>query len=331
MTNSLANISKARQALAAAKDLDDVLEIRDQAAAIKTYLKASGESLQAQNAAAEIKLRADYKAGQITGDMEKGKPGPDPDNGDKYHDDTYLDKKDQLAKVGLTKLQAHRMEQLAAIDDEVFEELVNPENATEAGVELTTAHVRREAARLAKQDEVEKIASGEVKAPQGRYDVIVIDPPWDMKKIERDVTPEQVTFDYPTMSQFELLQLEIPAHDDCHVFLWTTHRFIRDAFELFDKWGFKYVCAFVWHKPGGFQPFGLPQYNCEFALYGRRGSPRFIDIKSFPVCFDAPRTKHSEKPEAFYETLRRVTGGRRLDMFNRREIIGFDRWGNEAK
>lgn len=164
----------------------------------------------------------------------------------------------------------------------------------------------------------------------GLYDVIVIDPPWPMEKIEREVAPEQSAFDYPTMSEDELSAMKLPAKADCHLWIWTTHKFLPMALRLLDAWKFKYVCTFVWHKPGGFQPFGLPQYNCEFALYARKGSPSFVDTKAFNVCFDAPRGAHSEKPEAFYEVVRRVTSGDRIDIFNRREIKGFEVWGNES-
>ena len=192
----------------------------------------------------------------------------------------------------------------------------------------------KEAQRETKREEIisklESIEAMEVKEIQGVYDVIIIDPPWDMKKIERDERPNQSEFDYPTMTEEELAKLEIPAANDCHVWLWTTHKFMPMALKLLTNWDLKYVCTFVWHKPGGFQPFGLPQYNCEFALYARKGTPSFINTKDFSTCFFAPRTGHSEKPEEFYSMVKRVTAGRRLDMFNRRKIKDFDCWGKES-
>lgn len=196
--------------------------------------------------------------------------------------------------------------------------------------ELPSAAAIREMRRAEIVEKLEDTSAREAKAAAGVYDVIVCDPPWPMQKIERDERPNQSEFDYPTMDEDELSRMAVPAADDCHMWLWTTHKYLPMAFRLLDGWGFRYVCTFVWHKPGGFQPIGLPQYNCEFALYARRGTPKFIDTKAFPVCFNAPRGAHSEKPEEFYDVVRRVTAGRRLDVFNRRAIEGFDGWGNES-
>jgi hypothetical protein len=72
-TTTLARISEAMKALVAAKTLDDVLQIRDQAEALRVYIKAASDSLEAANAASEIKLRAERKAGEMLAAMEKKK------------------------------------------------------------------------------------------------------------------------------------------------------------------------------------------------------------------------------------------------------------------
>jgi len=198
------------------------------------------------------------------------------------------------------------------------------------------ADVKREIVRADQKKRLENVEAVEAKEARGEYDVLVIDPPWPMKKIDYDVRPLQTGFDYPTMSVDDIASLawypgrKLPAASDCHVFMWTTQKFLPPAFRVMHEWGVRYVCTFVWHKPNGIQPIGLPKYNCEFALYGRIGSPKFVDAKAFWACFEAPTTGHSIKPIEFYDLVRRVTAGRRLDIFNRREIEGFDGWGNES-
>lgn len=184
----------------------------------------------------------------------------------------------------------------------------------------------------ARRAELAKLKAEAPPPPKGRYECIVIDPPWEMQKIERDVRPNQVAFEYPTMTESELSEFDVPgmSADDAHLFCWTTHKHLPVALRLLEAWGYRYVCTMVWHKPGGFQPIGLPQYNCEFVLYARKGSPQFIDTKAFPCCFEAPRREHSRKPDEFYDVIRRVTGGPRIDVFSRESRDGFDTFGNES-
>jgi N6-adenosine-specific RNA methylase IME4 len=171
----------------------------------------------------------------------------------------------------------------------------------------------------------------DVRVPEGKYRTIVIDPPWQMEKILREVAPDQVGFEYPTMTIDQIKDFSIPADDDCHLFMWTTQKYLPVAFEVMNTWGFKYVFTMVWHKPGGFQPFNLPQYNCEFVIYGRKGTPEFVDLKAFPTCFEAPRREHSRKPDEFYNMIQRVAPGPRIDIFSREKHDGFDQYGNETE
>lgn len=177
------------------------------------------------------------------------------------------------------------------------------------------------------------IATIPVTIPEGKFETIVIDPPWPMQKIDRDVRLNQVGFDYPTMTEDELREfgggIVAMAAPDCHLFMWTTQKFLPFALSLAEGYGFKYCFMMTWHKPGGFQPVGLAQFNSEHVIYSRKGSPSFADTKDFPICFNAPRRQHSRKPDEFYALIKRVTAGPRVDIFSREKRDGFAQFGNE--
>ena len=237
--------------------------------------------------------------------------------------DKPIDAKKELAKAaGVSHDTIAKVEYIEGHADEDTKEALRQSETTVNRAYTATKRAKKKAAN-------EALKAKSPPLPKGQHDVVVMDPPWPMDKILRDCSPDQAAIDYPTMTEGELAAIDVPAAVDCHLFLWTTQRFLPMALRLLAHWGFKYVLTMVWHKPGGFQPFGLPQYNCEFILYGRKGTPTFIDTKAFPVCFTAPRGKHSEKPAKFYETIARVTSGKRIDMFSRRKIAGFKPWGNE--
>lgn len=113
---SLAKISEARRALASAQTLEDVLSIRDQAKALEACLKIVGESLEAANDAAEVKLRAERKAGEMLAAMEKNPGGGDQSTGNGVLPVPSLD------DLGIDKMQSSRWQREAKVDDETFEQ-----------------------------------------------------------------------------------------------------------------------------------------------------------------------------------------------------------------
>lgn len=175
---------------------------------------------------------------------------------------------------------------------------------------------------------------GIILIPQGKFRTIVIDPPWPMEKIERKVDNDtDYEMDYATMSIEEIKALLIPElafPEGTHLYLWATQKYLPVAFDVLKGWGFNYIFTMVWHKNGGFQPFNLPQYNCEFVLFGKKGSLPFSDTKNFFTCFSGARRGHSRKPAEFYDLIKRVSPEPRIDYFSREKQEGFEQYGNET-
>ena len=170
--------------------------------------------------------------------------------------------------------------------------------------------------------------------PDAKYATVVIDPPWPINwQPAYSSKGGYKALPYKPMSLRDIAGLPMlgVCEKDAWVFLWTTQGFIPQAYEVLTAWGFRYRTMMVWGKPLGPRPVGMPQYNCEFILLASRGAPAFCDTKGFTTAnFWRSKRNHSEKPEEFYELLRRVTPEPRLDMFARRQIEGFDAWGDQA-
>ena len=169
--------------------------------------------------------------------------------------------------------------------------------------------------------------------PEETYRAVVIDPPWPVEKIGREERPDQGKYlDYPTMDLEDIRDLpvgELAADDGAHVYLWATHKHLPDAFEMLDAWGARFECLLTWNKPTGVAPFSW-QYNTEHVLFARFGDGLQMEEMGQQVSFDAPVTKHSEKPDVFYDRVRNASPGPRLEMFARTARNGFEVWGDEV-
>jgi len=192
--------------------------------------------------------------------------------------------------------------------------------------------VNAEQKRRDKAAEREQLVKEQVQQPpeDRRYACIVIDPPWPMQKIERQNHPNQPKkLDYPTMTIDELREHPIPHLDDCHLYLWVTHRFLPSGLELIGAWGFKYECLLTWVKNVGFTPYSW-MYSTEHVLFCRRGNLPLLR-KGLRVDFAAPRREHSRKPDAFYGLVRQASPEPRVDMFSREKRDGFDQVGKDIE
>ena len=168
--------------------------------------------------------------------------------------------------------------------------------------------------------------------PNKKYNIILADPPWPIKKIQRKVRPNQKDMDYPTMSIEEILNLPVQSLCDntCVLFLWTIQKYLRDAFDVVEKWGFKYQRTITWDKQNGMCLFGF-HHRTEFVLFGYKGKiEMYPKRKTVPTIWVEKSPKHSKKPDGFQKAIE-VFGDRRIELFARRAIDGWDVWGNEIQ
>jgi len=169
-----------------------------------------------------------------------------------------------------------------------------------------------------------------------KYNIIYADPPWPIKIISRKVRPKQLDMPYNVMSFRDICELPVKNIcniDECHLFLWTTQKWLPKAFEVVDNWGFKYNCAITWDKTYGFTPFSF-MWSTEFLLYGQLKNKwkKPPGIGKFKTCFQHKPEGHSKKPDLFRKIIVAFCGSLpRIELFARQKTEGWDVWGDEVE
>ena len=173
----------------------------------------------------------------------------------------------------------------------------------------------------------------------GKYKTILADCPWEYGswgKAEPIHRPNSKVYPmpYPTMKVKDIMALPVGqlADDNCELYLWTTQRYLPDAFGVIKAWGFKYCQTITWCKtPRGLGQGGVYCPTTEFLLLGRKGKmPKIRRIDSTWFLTKRPHNSHSTKPESFQDMIEQVTNPPRLELFARRKRLGWDCWGNEV-
>jgi N6-adenosine-specific RNA methylase IME4 len=135
-----------------------------------------------------------------------------------------------------------------------------------------------------------------------------------------------------TLSEIESLPVRDLCDDTAWLFIWTVNSFVEQSYGVARAWGFRPVTLLTWCKPPvGIGPGGMFSTTTEFVLYCRRGSSPGGREKSVNTSwFQWPRGRQSVKPEAFQDLIEQHFSGPYLELFARRQRLGWDTWGNQA-
>lgn len=171
-----------------------------------------------------------------------------------------------------------------------------------------------------------------------KYRTICADPPWRYGANRKH--PTSAEGQYETMLTEELAQLEVGqmAEDNAHLYVWVTNPILTEqrlkppnAMELVRAWGFEPKALLTWVK--GENGAGMGYFyrgDTEHVIFAVRGNlPIPASIRRSNV-FRGKRTKHSVKPDSFFELVESVSPGPYVELFARRSRLGWDQWGNQS-
>jgi N6-adenosine-specific RNA methylase IME4 len=179
---------------------------------------------------------------------------------------------------------------------------------------------------------IQKIQQFEL-APNGIFEVLVVDPPWQYPGPPGDPTRRGVII-YPTMTIEEIIEFGqshiVPAAaENSILWLWTTNAFMRQAYQVLDAWKFKNKTILTWSK----DRMGTGTWlrgQTEHCIMAIRGHP-LVRLTNQTTWLQAATREHSRKPEQFYRLVESLCPGRRIEFFAREQRQGWTCLGAEVR
>jgi N6-adenosine-specific RNA methylase IME4 len=233
--------------------------------------------------------------------------------------------------VGTALDQGAELDALVGLSEEEQRKLAERAKAGEK------VSARTRVKQVAREALERKLGAKQCAWPIKKYGVILADPEWEDSVWSRETGMNRHAANHYAVSDLETIKsrdVASIAAEDCVLFLWTTNQHLRDAIDVMEAWGFKYVSNYVWKKTSA----GLGFWNRsvhEILLIGTRGKiPCPAPGTQWDSIIEAPRPgEHSAKPECFLEMIEQYFPNLPKIELNRRgpPRPGWDAWGLEAE
>jgi N6-adenosine-specific RNA methylase IME4 len=336
MASELSRYEIACRAVAEAKTVDEVKQLRDKAEAMRAYARqAKNRDLEAD--ASEIRLRAERRLGEMliaSPRHEGGRPAKT------RSVEEQVSEKPKLAEAGIDRKLSMRAQKLAAVPETQFEGMLGQhrqrivDEGERVSMDLLKAGdkaQRRAEREAALADELEDLSQ---RLGHQVYGVIYADPPWRFEPYSRDTGMDRAADNHYATTELEgIAGLDVvsAAASDCVLFLWATAPMLPQALYVMQKWGFEYKSQIVWVKDKIGTGYWARNKH-ELLLIGTRGNIPAPSPGTQPESVQTgPVAEHSKKPEKFHELIEEMFPNlQKIELYARRPRNGWDVWGHET-
>ena len=244
------------------------------------------------------------------------------------------DTKKDLAKIA--NVSHDTINKIEKIESKASEEVKQKLSVGTMSINEAYKEIKKEEKKVERVELIQKqiidIEEGLLPDLVGLFDVVSVDPPWPYEGDSKNITSfdsvgRRVSNPYPEMSIKQIKSIELPLMENAVVLLWTTHKFLPDAFEILKEWNLDYKATLVWNK----EKIGMGAWfrmQCEFCLVGVKGKPYWENTTYRDIIIES-RREHSRKPDSFFEMIEKITMGNRLEYFSREKREGWKVFGND--